>query len=934
MKFKYMLCCLMSCFAVDLLFSADDVKIKKEFKVKREAVFEFAKKPTVSRKGDKITIAFETRGFCDVTVAIEDAEGTILRHLACGVLGPNAPRPFAKNSRAQAIAWDGKNDQGRYVAENAADYANVRVRVSLGVKARFERHFLWSPHRRICNQGHAPTLNAPAPFVARPEGVYVFDGSMHDHLRLFDHEGNYLRTVYPFPGKTLDQLKGVETRTFPQSGKTLPFKDGNYRSTLLTSGTNYKGPYLQQLFGLAATAMAVQKGRIALACRRLNRLATDGSTGGLSLEGPETEIRGFLPRSAAFSPDGKTVYVTGWNKAVGRPNWRVIWIQGVAKIDFENGKKMETFAGVLTSDRRKRGTEPGKFKGPVSVDTDPQGRVYVADRFNDRIQIFDPSGKHLKDLSVPGGDHSLPSEVVINQRNGDIFVFSWYMCGESRKHGFHKRNAVMFHFGPFDNPKLKGTYPLPIPNQSRRGRYGGDRLQGREFRATIDPWASKKGAPSVWLVAGAAFGQGGSIKAISPIVFRMNPKTKKLQTVKHFFLEASGDLPENGYWGNGTKWLAARQTTDELYVVRGNRSVVITPDTGKARNVKLPMSPMGGAVYFGPKGYAYLRATRYVGRFDVIAGDRWREIPFDYGEQLGGRIGAIPVPTPSIHNQPGFSVSLHQDIILGYIIGKVKTHDRSKDKARQKARSAWTPWKPEMYEGRGGNSIVAVWDRYGKVVHKDAVRGVGYVADVFMDRYGDIYMASEAQRHGYLDRMTGTFVKFKAKQKVLSKGRVSIPLNTSPEGPPDTHVGGGGLSSSWWQGAEWFYGGMGFCGKNNSTCHCPKFQAAHDYFARSFVPETGHYSVAVLDSAGNLILRVGRYGNVDEGVPLVAHGPKIPNQKKIGGDEISLFYPAYLATDTDNRLFIHDPGNQRIVCAKLSYHTDHKIMLKDVKERK
>jgi len=46
-----------------------------EFKVKREAVFAFAQKPTVKRAGDRVTIEFETKGFCNATVAIE--EGTV-----------------------------------------------------------------------------------------------------------------------------------------------------------------------------------------------------------------------------------------------------------------------------------------------------------------------------------------------------------------------------------------------------------------------------------------------------------------------------------------------------------------------------------------------------------------------------------------------------------------------------------------------------------------------------------------------------------------------------------------------------------------------------------------------------------------------------------------------------------------------------------------
>ena len=62
-----------------------------EFKVKREQVFEFAQKPAVTRQGDRVTIAFETKGLCDVTAAVEDAGGRIVRQPVSGVLGLNAP---------------------------------------------------------------------------------------------------------------------------------------------------------------------------------------------------------------------------------------------------------------------------------------------------------------------------------------------------------------------------------------------------------------------------------------------------------------------------------------------------------------------------------------------------------------------------------------------------------------------------------------------------------------------------------------------------------------------------------------------------------------------------------------------------------------------------------------------------------------------------
>jgi hypothetical protein len=77
---------------------------------------------------------------------------------------------------------------------------------------------------------------------------------------------------------------------------------------------------------------------------------------------------------------------------------------------------------------------------------------------------------------------------------------------------------------------------------------------------------------------------------------------------------------------------------------------------------------------------------------------------------------------------------------------------------------------------------------------------------------------------------------------------------------------------------------------------------------------------------------VGRYGSVDDGEPIVAEGgPARP--RPIGGDEVALFYAPYVATHTDRRLFIADPGNGRIVSVKLDYHAEARIPLRDVPDR-
>ncbi len=138
---------------------------KKDYTIDREEIFEFAKKPSLKRNGDQTTISFETKGFCDVTVVIENTKGDILRHLASGVLGPNAPEPFEKKSKVQEIIWDGKNDLGRYVDEKE----NVVIRVSLGLKPQFEKTLFWHP-KKIAALRRNPIA------VAQPEGVYVYEG--------------------------------------------------------------------------------------------------------------------------------------------------------------------------------------------------------------------------------------------------------------------------------------------------------------------------------------------------------------------------------------------------------------------------------------------------------------------------------------------------------------------------------------------------------------------------------------------------------------------------------------------------------------------------------------------------------------------------------------------------------------------------------------
>jgi sugar lactone lactonase YvrE len=56
-------------------------------------------------------------------------------------------------------------------------------------------------------------------------------------------------------------------------------------------------------------------------------------------------------------------------------------------------------AGALLHSWGQVGSGPGEFRLPHSISLAPDGRVFVADRENDRIQIFSPDGEYLDELT-------------------------------------------------------------------------------------------------------------------------------------------------------------------------------------------------------------------------------------------------------------------------------------------------------------------------------------------------------------------------------------------------------------------------------------------------------------------------------------------------------------------------------------------------------
>ncbi|MEP6730156.1 MAG: peptidyl-alpha-hydroxyglycine alpha-amidating lyase family protein [bacterium] len=85
------------------------------------------------------------------------------------------------------------------------------------------------------------------------------------------------------------------------------------------------------------------------------------------------------PTDVAWDADGNSYIADGYN------NSRVV------KVD-ANGRWVKTWGD--------RGTEPGQFNILHTIASDAKGNIYVGDRTNRRIQVFDADGKFLRQFTI------------------------------------------------------------------------------------------------------------------------------------------------------------------------------------------------------------------------------------------------------------------------------------------------------------------------------------------------------------------------------------------------------------------------------------------------------------------------------------------------------------------------------------------------------
>lgn len=873
---------------------------EREFSVKRKEVFKFTEKPSVTRDGDRVTIAFASQDYCDATVAIEDAAGNIVRHLATGVLGPHAPAPFARNALKQTIVWDSKDDFGKYID----DHARYGVRVSLGLRARFEKNVHWHPYRCMGND---------TAIAVDKDGVYVFqNNSMLNYLRKYDHKGNYVETLFPFAGGKVDKIKGLRWRTLPD-GRRVPQKMQLPMSAGLFKVDSY---YMGD--------MIARKGMLTLIGKRLFRIGTDGTTRGRELVGQKALIGKHLPHNAAASPDGKWLAMTHVfykGAKYSQPN-------AVFRMPLEGDQWPKRYLGQGNSgcakignvrDAKERDRLKAKaraiqdrFHSPASVAYDSKGRLYVADWDLDRIQVFTPDGKYERSILVNG-----PAQIQINPRTDEIYVFSWQVnCNvynfKNPVYDKHVKQAAR-KFAPLDSapgkhPKLLIEDGLHFPKPGRKSWASYITPAGHHPRFVVDFWSKPT---RIWCV---------SREKYHDALYLLEEVNGRLKMVRNFDKEVN----EAGLFQIlpffQRQFLFYDPKHNVLYLAEmncnemKNFSVMTAIDikSGRARRVRLPDAVADAAI--DAHGHIYLRIGGTVHRYLLKP---WREVPYDYGEESGRAVSVIRTPGGGGSSKKYGAMGVSPD-------GEVVVSCVYRAKATRSGEGKTKAWAPKLYPGRPRSSqYVHVFDRHGMVKTPDVIRGGGnFTGGLDMDTNGNLYAA--VRKHRMLDGKpyggdgVGTLFKFDPlDSRFLTDQKASVELEQKPETRQT-------VKHAWVEGAHWAYGSAPVGSTGHCWCRHGKFKV--DYFGRSFVPEPRRYSVAVLDGNGQLVMRIGQYGNTDDGKPL----QKDPTMKhrSIGGDEVALCDAHYLTVHSDKRLFIADTGNGRVISVKLDYHRSERLALK------
>jgi len=867
--------------------------------------------PTIKPNANGYDIAFKVNTWTDVAVWIEDARGERVRHLAAGMLGPNPPQPLQAKSLEQTLRWDMRDDLGNKLPAGA-----YKVQVGVGSKASLDR---------VIGRDVTP-MHIQGMAIDAKGRLYIVGGVRDEwtEVQRFDRDGKYQAMLFPPPANLPpEKLKGLNIIDFGADGQV---RFGSHRTAAYL-------PHLDQ--PMPHTPLVNGKGQVII-------------FGGEYQGGParfyKINADGSLPDDF-LGPYVKEItwqqYFAEWGKrfhfALDPADENVIWLSGLKEVHRaeygEEGKiARETHYNAIARVRwgqegpldyvlgkknhhGKAGSKANaEFDDPQGIAFDKAGNVWVCDRGNDRVQIFDKSGKYLRQFP-----HRKPYEVRHSQKTGAAYILSndegnvtlTKFVGDkptgkpivvgklTKSHGGTTINywtMVLDETGP--NAELKivrgdktDAYEIDRVVDLGTSFAPPERIIGmtppREYRRLAVGWETE----DIWAGGHCFDGKTGAYLGEHVGDQVTTGRDGNWFTYGGFFAEEVGVYPPEWLRVKNTKALH-KWRVEPVSLSRGGggtRGFCVAPN---------------GDVYVARY---YQWQQHYSGRGGMEGSDL--HVAIDRYSPAGKMLRQRVVYELS-HGAAGPAVDIKGNIYVTDNVGR-KIGQLYEDDIAENLPS-WVPhYDVDWDKIRKGEPIAL---GYEKFVQNPLIRSVGTLYKFGPEGGGLLFRAAWGE---YKQYMPEPDPKNPTAGKYLDWGFPFKPKPTSPAthwsatwiAPDKLH----GMYPRWQDGVHWEFLGVGPVwgryNKGHSSCVCGNSRISVDDFGRVYAPAAHRSTVRMIDTAGNEVLRIGRWGNMD------SYGPQSP----VPDPEIPLMFPSATAL-SKNALFITEWRHARILKVRLHYH--------------
>ncbi len=836
----------------------------------------FSARPTAALAGDKARIAFAVSAATDIEVAILDAQGRIVRHLAAGVLdGPNPPPKPLRPGLHQELEWDGTDDAGKPAAGGP-----FKARVRLGLKPQFESFLLYDPDA-------SPEVENLA---IGPKGeVYAFyrdptangnQGGMK--VKVFDRQMRHIRQIVPFPAdlphervKATGAFQDADGRIVPHchNWHTLSF----YPDTIAARGRSMSS-FSQPVVDPNGRLYWIVFG---------GRLCAVDADGGIPYDTflgppmfPDSPCPMGMP-ALALSGDGKHLYAAGIVASQDQWGIKSAPIPCVFRISLAT-REAEVFVGK----RDQPGKEGTLFTRPRGVAV-AGGLLYVADPAADRIAVINEADRSL----VGQMKVTLPHIVQVHPRTGAVYLISYVPEEKPSADGKCRiRDANLLKFASYKDDKP--LYQVALPRTGLSPNEGTHRIA---LDATVEP-------PLLW-APGLPYARTGrriacyrdTGTAFEPVPLPDEPKAP---------------------WGNGPRDLLVDRARGELYIkVQGEQWHQLNEKTlERVRVVQFPRS--FGGPYMGSSG----------AQLGLDSAGNY--ITHCWGERSG-----LMRWTRDLKPFPWEGRGTHRSDWGGMMTFQLN-YMAIRDDEIYVIKPVQGPHHLDVYDMGLNHKRCVVWNvRRGSCPRVDAQGNIYITAplrpldrdfpEFFDGKLGKIpdYFRSIGEGHYWYAYMYASIVKFPPQGGAFiwqETGRDKNDLAGLPDAvrakpTVEFHYFQDGRyphKVCGVQGAEWVRFGYSPYSETYSVgtpaCMCEGTGFDVDPYGRVFFPNLCQFRIEVIDGANNPITTFGHYGNQDSGGP----------DARVPKPDIPLAWPTYVAV-SDTHAYVNDTIGMRVVRVRL-----------------